>query len=89
MFGSRAADENISRRGRARSGGGFNTGGDWWTRSRTGAMGFDVPFDSARRENLPKLIELAAPGGRIAFYGAGRSETRRKLDLRPVSSGEH
>ena len=32
--------------------------------------GFDVTIDSAGGEGFLQLIELAAPGGRIAFFGA-------------------
>lgn len=45
--------------------------------------GFDVIIDSAGGEGFGKLIDLAAPGGRIAFFGATRGNPPG-LDMRKV-----
>lgn len=43
--------------------------------------GFDVILDSAGGEDFAKLIDLAAPGGRIVFFGATRGNPPG-LDMR-------
>ena len=54
--------------------GGFDyTRADWANAAARGAGGlFDVIIDSAGGPGFESLIDLAAPGGRIAFFGATR-----------------
>jgi NADPH:quinone reductase-like Zn-dependent oxidoreductase len=42
---------------------------DWAEKLKRQAGGFDVIIDSASGPDFGKLVELAAPGGRIAFFG--------------------
>lgn len=42
---------------------------DWQRQLQASAGGFDVIIDSAGGDGFNKLIDLANPGGRIAFYG--------------------
>lgn len=43
-----------------------------WPEALAGAGGFDLIVDSAGGEGFEKLIDLAAPGGRLVFFGATR-----------------
>jgi zinc-binding alcohol dehydrogenase/oxidoreductase len=43
---------------------------DWDSALKQMAGGFDVIIDSTMGEGFAKLVELANPGGRIAFFGA-------------------
>lgn len=43
---------------------------DWHKLLIKEAGNFDVIIDSACGDNFPKLVDLAKPGGQIAFYGA-------------------
>jgi len=63
-----------------RAGGGIGARGGFRYTERGGAAaageavggGFDVIIDGAGGEGFEALIDAAAPGGRIAFYGATR-----------------
>lgn len=54
---------------------------DWAEQLQKQAGGFDVIVDSAGGEGFAKLIELAQPGARIAFFGATRGNPSG-IDLR-------
>jgi zinc-binding alcohol dehydrogenase/oxidoreductase len=67
------------------AGGGINYKGADWVESlkKLAPAGFDVIIDSAGGAGFPKLLDLAAPGGRIAFYGATLGNPP-EIDLRRV-----
>ena len=55
--------------------GGFDYNEKGWTRKvRELVGGFDVIVDSAGGSGFERLVDVAAPGGRIAFYGATRGD---------------
>jgi zinc-binding alcohol dehydrogenase/oxidoreductase len=54
---------------------------DWAEALQNKAGSFDVIIDSAGGEGFARLIDLSAPGGRIAFFGATRGNPKG-LDLR-------
>jgi NADPH:quinone reductase-like Zn-dependent oxidoreductase len=56
---------------------------NWAKRLKTAVGGFDLIVDSAGGEGFAELIDLAAPGGRIAFVGATQGNPSG-LDLRRV-----
>jgi NADPH:quinone reductase-like Zn-dependent oxidoreductase len=66
------SDEKIASAVKLGAGGGVNYKSADWAEAlkKMVPSGFDVIIDSAGGESFPKLIDLAAPGGRIAFYGA-------------------
>lgn len=66
------SDEKIARAVSLGAAGGVNYREEGWAKKlKAGAGdGFDVTIDSAGGEGLASLIELAAMGGRIAFFGA-------------------
>lgn len=47
---------------------------DWPTTLKGAARNFDVIIDSAGGDGFGHLVKLAAPGGRIAFYGGTRGK---------------
>lgn len=64
--------------------GGFNYASDGWQADALRTAGpFDVIMDSAGGDGFASLIELAAPGGRIVFFGATRGNVP-ELPLRKV-----
>ncbi|HWA08266.1 MAG TPA: zinc-binding dehydrogenase [Opitutaceae bacterium] len=70
--------------------GGFNYAQSGWTAAAAKAPGrFDVIMDSAGGDGFEQLIDLAAPGGRIVFFGATRGNPpllpMRKIFWRQVS----
>jgi NADPH:quinone reductase-like Zn-dependent oxidoreductase len=70
--------------------GGFNyTQADWVAEAEKVAGHFDVIVDSAGGDGFDHLIDLAAPGGRIVFFGATRGNppglTLRKIFWRQLS----
>lgn len=55
--------------------GGFNYNDEGWVNAAaTKAGGFDVIIDSAGGSGFGRLIDAAAPGGRITFFGATRGD---------------
>lgn len=55
--------------------GGFNyQDADWPAAAAKSPGDFDLIVDSAGGEGFGKLIDVAAPGGRIAFFGATRGD---------------
>jgi zinc-binding alcohol dehydrogenase/oxidoreductase len=66
-------DEKISRAVALGARGGFNYAAPGWAKTAAHTPGlFDVIVDSAGGEGFEQLIDLAAPGGRIVFFGATR-----------------
>jgi zinc-binding alcohol dehydrogenase/oxidoreductase len=76
VFVTSGSDEKIRRATELGAAGGVNyRQADWAKRLKEQASGgFDVIIDSAGGEGFLDLIELAAPGGRIAFFGATRGD---------------
>lgn len=68
---SSSADK-IQRAGSLGSRGGFNYLQADWKAQALKAGPFDVIIDSAGGEGFDALLDLAAPGGRLAFFGATR-----------------
>ncbi len=62
---------------------------DWAERLAKAAGAFDVIVDSAGGDGFAKLVDLAAPGGRIVFFGATTGNPKlfemRKAFFRQVS----
>ncbi len=66
-------DEKIARARELGAKGGFNyTQADWAKAAVAETGGFDVIVESAGGEGFEALIDAAAPGGRIVFFGATR-----------------
>ncbi len=70
--------------------GGFDYTQAGWTKAAAVAPGlFDVIVDGAGGDGFETLIDLAAPGGRVVFYGATRGNppgfTMRKVFWRQIS----
>ena len=69
--------------------GGANYAEPDWTKTLATAGGFDLIVDSAGGEGFDKLIDLAAPGARLVFYGATRGNppglAMRKVFWRQLS----
>ena len=83
VFVTSGSDEKIRRATELGAVGGVNYKHDDWDGQlkEMAGGGFDVTIDSAGGEGFPKLLDLAAPGGRIAFFGATRGNPPG-LDLR-------
>lgn len=66
------SDDKIARAVGLGAGGGVNYKHPDWVEALKALVptGFDVIIDSAGGPGFSKLVELAAPGGRIAFFGA-------------------
>ncbi|MBM3854352.1 MAG: zinc-binding dehydrogenase [Verrucomicrobia bacterium] len=69
--------------------GGFDYRDEAWTGEAAKAAGaFDVVIDSAGGDGLARIVDVVAPGGRIAFFGATRGDTTlpvRKVFWRQIS----
>lgn len=79
-----SSDEKIERAVKLGARGGFNyTLLDWVERATAKAGLFDVILDSAGGPGFEKLLDLAAPGARLAFFGATRGNPP-SLALRKV-----
>jgi zinc-binding alcohol dehydrogenase/oxidoreductase len=75
VYVTSGSDEKIAQAIGLGAAGGFNYSHPGW--AKTAAHGhaeklFDVIVDSAGGEGFESLIDLAAPGGRVVFYGATR-----------------
>jgi zinc-binding alcohol dehydrogenase/oxidoreductase len=79
------SDEKIARAVGLGAAGGINYKSAEWVGGlkKLAPSGFDVIIDSAGGESFPKLIEVAATGGRITFYGATLGNPP-EIDLRRV-----
>ncbi len=77
------SDEKIARAVALGAGGGVNYRHEKWVEEAKAMCpsGFDVTIDSAGGASFGKLIDLAAIGGRIAFFGATHGNPP-DLDLR-------
>jgi NADPH:quinone reductase-like Zn-dependent oxidoreductase len=85
-----SSPEKIARAVRLGAEGGFDyTQKDWALDVAKSPGGFDVIVDSAGGPGFETLIELAAPGGRIVFFGATRGNPpllpMRKVFWRQIS----
>ncbi len=71
-----SSEEKIARAVKLGASGGANYRQADWARQlkEQAADGFDVIIDSAGGEGFSQLIDVAAPGGRIAFFGATRGD---------------
>jgi len=84
------SEEKLSRAVALGAKGGFNYRQDGWAKGAAKSAGlFDVIVDSAGGEGFSHLLDLAAPGGRIVFYGATRGNPpllpMRKIFWRQLS----
>ncbi len=71
VFVTSGSEEKLAQARALGASGGANYRSEGWDKElKEAAGGFDVIIDSAMGEGLSKLIELANPGGRIAFFGA-------------------
>ena len=77
------SDDKLSRAQALGAAGGANYNDPNWGKSLQSAGGFDVVIDSAGGDGFAQLIELAAPGGRISFFGATHGNPS-KFELRRV-----
>jgi NADPH:quinone reductase-like Zn-dependent oxidoreductase len=85
-----SSDDKIARAVALGAKGGFRYDRDGWAGAAAKAPGlFDVIVDSAGGPGFGSLIDLAAPGGRLAFYGATRGNVPevalRKIFWRQIS----
>ncbi len=85
-----SSDEKIARARELGAKGGFKYTDENWPAAAAKTPGlFDVIIDSAGGPGFGKLIDAAAPGGRIAFYGATRGDSpslpMRKIFWRQIS----
>jgi NADPH:quinone reductase-like Zn-dependent oxidoreductase len=80
---SSGSDEKIARAVRLGARGGFRYDRDGWAAASKESGPFDVIIDSAGGAGFGSLLELARPGGRIAFFGATRGSVP-ELALRRV-----
>jgi zinc-binding alcohol dehydrogenase/oxidoreductase len=85
-----SSDEKIGRALALGARGGYNyTKSEWATEAAKAPWLFDVIVDSAGGDNFEQLIDLAAPGGRIVFFGATRGNAPslplRKIFWRQIS----
>ena len=67
---SGSADKLLQARTLGAAGGANYRDADWATQLERQTGRFDLIVDGAMGEGFTRLIELARPGGRIAFYGA-------------------
>jgi NADPH:quinone reductase-like Zn-dependent oxidoreductase len=78
------SDEKIGRARALGARGGFRYDGPGWAAAAAREAGaFDVIVDSAGGAGFGSLVDLAAPGGRIVFFGATRGNVP-ELALRKV-----
>jgi len=85
-----SSDEKIARAITLGAKGGFNyTHAGWATTAAHAGHRFDVIVDSAGGDGFELLVDLAAPGGRIVFFGATRGNPpvlpMRKIFWRQIS----
>lgn len=70
-----SSDGKIARAAGLGANGGFNYTKPGWSDEASKTAGlFDVIVDSAGGDGFGKLIDVAAPGGRIVFFGATRGD---------------
>lgn len=85
VFVTSGSDDKLKRAAELGAAGGANYHHDDWDKQlkTQAAGGFDVTIDSAGGDGFLRLIDLAAPGGRIACFGATRGSPSG-FDLRRV-----
>ncbi len=85
VFVTSGSDDKLERARELGASGGTNYRQDDWDKQLKlqAGGGFDVTIDSAGGDGFLKLIDLAAPGGRIAFFGATRGNPTG-FDMRRV-----
>ncbi|GAB1488688.1 zinc-binding dehydrogenase [Opitutaceae bacterium] len=71
-FVTSSSAAKLERAGGLGARGGFNYLQPEWRVEAIKAGGFDVIIDGAGGDGIETLLDVAAPGGRIAFYGATR-----------------
>jgi zinc-binding alcohol dehydrogenase/oxidoreductase len=84
-----SSDKKIARAIAMGAKGGFNyTSPNWAQEAATSPGHFDVIVDSAGGEGFGQLIDVAAPGARVVFFGATRGDASlpvRKVFWRQIS----
>ena len=85
-----SSNEKIARAMKLGAKGGFDYTQEGWAKQATKEAGhFDVIVDSAGGDGFDALMNVAAPGGRIVFYGATRGDpsalAMRKVFWRQLS----
>jgi NADPH:quinone reductase-like Zn-dependent oxidoreductase len=90
VFVTSSSDDKIARAIALGAKGGFNYTQSGWAKAATEAgHAFDVIVDSAGGDGFEALIDLAAPSGRIVFFGATRGNPpvlpMRKIFWRQLS----
>jgi NADPH:quinone reductase-like Zn-dependent oxidoreductase len=85
-----SSDDKIARAAAMGAKGGFRYDREGWAAGASKAAGlFDVIVDSAGGPGFANLIDIAAPGGRIVFFGATRGNVPevalRKIFWRQIS----
>ena len=85
VFITSGSDDKIRRAIELGATGGVNYKNEGWDKALKAQAGggFDLTVDSAGGEGFLKLLDLAAPGGRIVFFGATRGNPAG-FDLRRV-----
>lgn len=69
-----SSDEKLERAKQLGARGGYNYRKEGWAKAAAEDGLFDVIVDSAGGEGFEHLLDIAAPGGRIAFFGATRGD---------------
>lgn len=84
-FVTSGSEDKLRRAHTLGAAGGVNYKGEKWFEELKALApgGFHVIIDSAGGPSFPKLIDLAAPGGRIAFFGATNGNPP-EIDLRKM-----
>jgi NADPH:quinone reductase-like Zn-dependent oxidoreductase len=82
VYVTSGSDEKLARAKQLGAAGGANYRNESWAEDLKN-VGFDVIIDSAGGKGFSKLTNLAAPGGRIAFFGATLGNPP-ELDLRRI-----
>ncbi|HEY4111470.1 zinc-binding dehydrogenase [Puia sp.] len=73
VYVTSSSEEKLSRAVAMGAVGGVNyKSADWVGNLRSKEGGFDVVIDGAAGDGVNELLDLAAPGGRLVFYGATR-----------------
>lgn len=90
VYVTSGSDEKIAKAIRLGAAGGFNYTHPGWAKTAAHAgHAFDVIVDSAGGEGFESLVDLAAPGGRVVFFGATRGNPpvlpMRKVFWRQIS----
>lgn len=67
-----SSEEKLERAKQMGARGGYNYRTEGWAKAAAEEGLFDVIVDSAGGEGFEHLLDLAAPGGRVAFFGATR-----------------